>query len=60
MNYLVEILISSVNTIFDLVLADGGVVFAMSAIAAAVVAGNIPEGILANIRKWHGSIDYEG
>ena len=57
MNYLVEILISSVNTIFDLVLADGGVVFAMSAIAAAVVAGNISEGILANIRKWHGNID---
>ena len=41
MNYLLEILISSVNTIFDLVLADGGVVFAMSAIATAVVAGNI-------------------
>ena len=41
MNNLVEILISSVNTIFDLVLADVGIVFAMSAIAAAVVAGNI-------------------
>ena len=67
METLLEILISSVNTIFDLVETQciaslpmqwgDGVIFAMSAVAAAVAAGSVPEGVLAAIRKWHGNID---
>jgi hypothetical protein len=67
MENLMEILIFMVSTIFDhvnLFLASlpdflpgmgGSVVFALA--LGAVVSGNIAEGILANIRRWHGSID---
>ncbi|MDR1181441.1 MAG: hypothetical protein LBL13_05650 [Bacteroidales bacterium] len=69
MNTLMEILISSVNMIFDHVnmflssFSDGGflsvagsgvtLAFALGAVAH----GNITEGVLAGVRRWHGSID---
>jgi hypothetical protein len=69
MNTLVEILISSVNTVFDhsdmflTSLSDGGFLSAAGGGATlafalgTVVQGNITEVVLANIRRWHGSID---
>jgi hypothetical protein len=69
MNNLVEITIQLVNMIFDhanmflsslsdggfLSAADSGVTVAFA--LGAVVYGSVTEGVLASIRRWHGSID---
>jgi hypothetical protein len=68
MNTLVEIVISSINMIFDQAsmflssLSDGGLLASGSGVTVAfalgaVVYGSITEGVLASIRRWHGSID---
>ena len=68
MNNLLQILIFSVNTIFDHVNqflaafpdifpeAGSGLALAL-AVGVAASSGNIAEGVLAAIRGWHGSID---
>jgi hypothetical protein len=69
MENLVAITISLVNTIFGHVsmflssLSDGGLVLASGSSVTvafalgAMVYGSITEGVLASIRRWHGSID---
>ncbi|MDR1092147.1 MAG: hypothetical protein LBL79_13825 [Prevotella sp.] len=69
MNTLVEILINSVNLIFDCVdmflssLSNGGIVWATgSGVTLAFALGmagqsNITDAVLAGMRRWHGSID---
>jgi hypothetical protein len=69
MNILVEITIQLVNMLFDHVsmflssLSDGGLLLASGSgltvafALGAVVYGTIAEGVLAAIRRWHGSID---
>ncbi|MDR1116451.1 MAG: hypothetical protein LBL33_09990 [Tannerella sp.] len=69
MGNLVEILINSVNMIFDCAdvllssLSDGGLLWAagsgvtLAFALGAVVQSNISEGILAGARRWHGNID---
>jgi hypothetical protein len=67
MNNLLEILILAVSTVFDHVNlflasppdflsgAGGGAIFALA--LGAVAHSAIAEGVLANIRQWHGGID---
>jgi hypothetical protein len=62
-------LISLAGTIFDCAdmflssFSDGGIVWAtgsgvtLAFALGAVLQGNIPDGVLAGIRRWHGSID---
>jgi hypothetical protein len=69
MNNLLEISILLVNMIFDHVsmflssLSDGGLLLVSGSgvtvafALGAVVYGSITEGVLASIRRWHGSID---
>jgi hypothetical protein len=69
MSNLVEITIQLVNTIFDHAsmflssLSDGGFLSAAGSVVTvalalgAVVYGPVTEGVLASIRRWHGSID---
>jgi hypothetical protein len=69
MNALVEILIQPVSTITDLAgmilstlpdtvnLLTGGSTTTLVLLAAAGTVATIPEAVLANIRKWHESID---
>jgi hypothetical protein len=69
MSNLVEILILLVNTIFDhanlFLTSFSGSIFmpevgngvALALAFGALAYGVIPEGVLASIRKWHGSID---
>jgi hypothetical protein len=69
MSNLLEISILLVSTIFDHVnlfltsiseaifIPEAGSGVALALAVGAVVLGSIPEGVLAGIRKWHGSID---
>jgi hypothetical protein len=69
MNVLAEILINQAGTVSDLAgsilscFPDASVLFAAANGGAAVLAsgiiaaGNVPDAVLATVRKWHGSID---
>jgi hypothetical protein len=69
MSNLVEITIQLVNMLFDHAnmflssLSDGGILSAagggvtVAFALGAVVYGSVTEGVLASIRRWHGSID---
>ena len=71
MNNLLEISILLVNTIFDhanlflsslseaIFQPESGSGVALAFALGVVAYSSIPEGVLANIRKWHGSIDQQ-